>query len=113
MMTDKRMPRDAATIRHRIGTALTVLAALAAAWTAVVLLSGGIDIRAGAWRVVSRDPLRPLGVTMVFAALAWGLLGAAGARRRFAAMAGGRDRAAARIAAVVALATLVVAIAWN
>lgn len=104
---------DGATIRQRAGRALATAAVLAASWAIVVALSGGVTIRAGASPIASRDPFRPLLVAVACAAIAAALLGARESRRLARGVAGGRDKAPARIAAIASASILVVSVAWN
>src|SRR5258708_11345407 len=60
MMTDKRMRRSGATIRHGAGRLLVIAGALAAAWSGLTILSGGVSLHTGVLALSSRDPLRPL-----------------------------------------------------
>jgi Dolichyl-phosphate-mannose-protein mannosyltransferase len=93
------------------GVGATILlfgAALAAAWAAIVLLSGGVI----AGPLVSRDPLRPLIAAAILATLGR-VLSAADFDAGVARLIGPRERWPARVAAVAAAAVFVVAIAWN
>src|SRR5688572_18767340 len=113
MMTDRRMRRDGATIRHRAGMALAAATVFAAAWTVVILLSGGVSIRAGGREIASRDPVRTLLAALACAALATAALGLPETRRLARTIAGDRQALPARTAMVTALAVMVVSIAWN
>ena len=88
-----------------------MLAALA--WSAVTLLSGGFVARVAGWSLASRSPLRPLVLATVLAFAARWLLGAASFNAWIGWVAGDRSRRAGRLAMVLALATLVIATAWN
>src|SRR5262245_29203943 len=103
MMTDKRMrPR---------GVAATILlfgAALVLAWAVSVLLSGGFALGP----IVSRDPVRPAIVAALLAAIAR-VLSPPDFDVTIARLVGPREQWAARAAVVLALAVLVVSIAWN
>jgi Dolichyl-phosphate-mannose-protein mannosyltransferase len=112
MMTDKRMRRSA-TIRYGAGRLTLTGAALAGAWTAVTLLSGGFSLRAGAIAVSSRDPIRPLLFAVVLLVLARTLLRGSEFGRALRVFTGDRDRLPARIACAAAAAVLIVSIAWN
>ena len=105
--------RRAATIRHRAGLALAAAAAIAAAAAAIVALSGGISIHTGVSRIGARDPIRPLIAAGVCAIVAWRLLGSMESRRLLRAVAGDRRRMSAGAAAVAAIATAIVSIAWS
>jgi hypothetical protein len=107
------MRRDDATIRHRAGTVLAVAAGAAAVWTAIVLLSGGVSVGAGAWQIASRDPVRPLAAALACGVLAIVMLGPAGSRRLARTLAGDRATIPARVAIAAALCAMVVAVAWN
>ena len=54
------MRRSGATIRYGAGRVLVFAGALAAAWAAVTLLTGGFALHAGTLALSSRDPVRPL-----------------------------------------------------
>src|SRR5688500_3914671 len=112
MMTDSRM-RRAATIRHRAGQAFAAAAAIAAAWSFIVALSGGISIHTGVSRIGTRDPIRPLIAAAACAVVAWRLLGTAESRRLAGLVMRDRRKTYAGVAAIAAFGTLVVAIAWN
>ena len=105
--------RRAATIRHRAGLALAIAALLAAAWAAIVTLSGGVSIHTGVSRFTSRDPIRPLIAAAAFAIAAWRLLGTVELRRLLRVSAGDRQRTLAALAAIAAVGTGIVSIAWN
>jgi len=107
------MRRSGATIRYGVGTLLVLVAALAGAWSAVTLLSGGFTLHLGSLTVSSRDPIRPLLVGVVLLAAARALLPGSAFARVVRRLAGSRDRLASRIAMAAALAVLVVGIAWN
>jgi hypothetical protein len=103
------MRPEGATIRHAAGRLLAFAGALAGAWSAVTLISGGFTLRAGPLVLSSRDPVRP------FLAAA-GLL--AGAlillpRAEWRTLPGSRDRAAARIACAAAACAFVFSMAWT
>jgi hypothetical protein len=106
------MRRDA-TIRQRLGTALAAASAFAAAWTAVVLLSGGVTIHTAVSVIASRGPLRPLAIAVVLGGAAWALLGTRHSLRILRDVAGYPDHTAVRVAMVTTACTLVVSIAWN
>ena len=88
-----------------------MLAALA--WAAVGVLSGGFVAHVGGWSIGSRSPVRPLLLAAVLGAVALWLLGPASFKASIAWIAGDRSRRAGRIAIVLAVATFVVATAWN
>src|SRR5215208_6271424 len=106
MMTDRRMRPGRATIRHAAGRALVFAAAIAAAWSAVTLLSGGFALRAGPVALSSRDPVRPLLAAAVLLVVARFLLSAAEFGRAAAIVTGTRDRLARRIAIAAAAGVL-------
>lgn len=93
--------------------ALAAAAVAAAAWALVVALSGGATIRAGAWQLGSRTPLRPLLAALICAAMAGALLGSRESRELVARAAGGRAKAPARFAALIAASVVIVSLAWN
>jgi hypothetical protein len=103
MMTDRRMR-----LRAVAATILLFAAALVLAWAAAVLLSGGLALGA----IVSRDPVRPLMIAVFLAAIAR-VLSPADFDATFVRLVGPRGQWAARAAAAMALAVLVVSIAWN
>src|SRR5258708_35418411 len=74
MMTDKRMRRSGATIRHGAGRLLVIAGALAAAWSVLTILSGGFALHTGVIALSSRDPLRPLIVAAILVAVGRGVL---------------------------------------
>src|SRR5215207_10044164 len=113
MMTDRRMRGDGATIRQRAGRVLAACAAGAAAWAAIVALSGGVSMRAGAWQLLSRDPVRPLLVAAVLAAAACLVMGPGAFAGAIRGAAGGRDGAPTRVAIAASVSVLIAAIAWN
>jgi len=90
-------------------TILLFLAAFAAAWAALVALTGGFSARA----IVSRDPFRPLVVSAALAAGAWLIA----PRGQFSAslrrVIGTRDTWAATIAIAASFAVLAFSTAWN
>jgi Dolichyl-phosphate-mannose-protein mannosyltransferase len=93
------------------GVAATILllaAALAVGWACVVLLSGGFTLG----RLVSRDPIRPLILGLLLAAVARAV-SPLDVDVRVARFAGPRERWPARAAIVAAAAVFVVAAAWN
>src|SRR5690242_16010970 len=103
MMTDSRMrPRGVA------ATILLLAAALAVGWACVVLLSGGFTLG----RLVSRDPIRPLILGLLLAAVARAV-SPLDVDVRVARFAGPRERWPARAAIVAAAAVFVVGAAWN
>jgi len=98
----------------RPGRACLALALVAAAWAAVIVLSGGFTFAPAGLRLSSRDPLRPLLVSAVLLLAARIALGAPEFWRLVLRAVGtSRAAVAARIAGLAALAVLVVAIAWN
>src|SRR4029079_524550 len=98
----------------RPGRACLALALVAAAWAAVIVLSGGFTFAPAGLRLSSRDPLRPLLVSAVLLLAARIALGAPEFWRLvLRAVGASRAAVAARIAGLAALAVLVVAIAWN
>ena len=105
--------RRSATIRYGAGRLAVTGAALAAAWAAVTVLSGGFTIYLGAIAVSSRNPVRPLLVAIVLAALGRTLLRGPELGLVLRAFTGDRNRLPARIAAAAAAAVVVVSIAWN
>jgi hypothetical protein len=113
MMTDKRMQSSGATIRHGVGRLLVFGGALAAAWSALTLLSGGFAWHAGRLALSSRDPLRPLIVAGILVASGRLLLPRAEFGRAVRVITGEGDRLAARIACAAAAGVLIFAIAWN
>jgi hypothetical protein len=112
MMTDKRMRRSA-TIRYGAGRLAVAGAALATAWAAVTLLSGGFAIHAGPLALSSRDPIRPLLVAIVLMAGGRTLLRGGEFGPAIRALTGARGRRPARMASAAAAAVLIVSIAWN
>ena len=96
-----------------MGHLLVLGAALAAAWSAVTLLSGGFALHLGSLAVSSRDPVRPLLVATVLLGAAAGLLPRSDFIAAVRRLGGRRDRVAVRLAVTAALALLVVSIAWN
>jgi hypothetical protein len=109
MMTDKRMRPGGATIRHAAGRLLVFAGALAGAWSAVTLISGGFAVHAGPLVLSSRDPVRPFLVAAVLLAGAGILL----PRAEWRKLPGRSDRVAARIACAAAACVLVFSIAWT
>ena len=110
-MTDRRMRRGGATIRHAAGRLLVFAAALAAAWSAVTLLSGGFALHAGAARaVVARSARGRCSSRSSCSRPRGSLLGARGVRDAPSRRVAGDRRSAspARIAAAAASASLVV-----
>ncbi|HTM24635.1 MAG TPA: glycosyltransferase family 39 protein [Vicinamibacterales bacterium] len=107
-MTDKRMGA-----RGVAATIALLLAALGAAWSAVVLVAGGFTIHVGSLALTSRDPLRPLAIAVALVLAARILLPRGAFAARVRAIVGTPDRWAARTACAAAAATLVFAIAWN
>src|SRR6516164_6245153 len=103
MMTDSRMRA-----RGVAATILLLIAAFAEAWAFAVLLSGGFTLD----RLVSRDPVRPVIVGAILAAIAR-VVSPLDFDAAFARLVGRRDDWPARVAAVAAAAVFVVAIAWN
>jgi Dolichyl-phosphate-mannose-protein mannosyltransferase len=107
------MRRSGATIRYAAGRLLVLAGGLAAAWSAVTLVTGGFALRAGTLALSSRDPIRPLivaGALLVAArVLLPGLAFAAAVRL----MTGGRGRLAARLAGAAAVAVLICSVAWS
>ena len=93
--------------------AFAAAAVVAASWAVIVALAGGATIRAGAWQLGSRTAFRPLLVAGLCAAVACALLGVREFRRLAAWAAGGRQRAPARIAAIVTACVVIVSTAWN
>ena len=89
------------------------MAVLVAVWAVVILLSGGISIRAGARAIASRDPVRPLIAALACAAVATVMLGFTESRRLARRIAGDRQSVPARAAIVASLCVVVVSIAWN
>ena len=107
------MRRDA-TIRHRIGLAVAAGAAIAAAWAAVVWLSGGISFHTGVSMIAARDPIRPVIASVALAAIGWALLGTAAFVRALRTVRGDPStQLPARVALLAVAATLVVSNAWN
>jgi hypothetical protein len=113
MMTDKSMRPEGATIRQRAGRLLVVAAAVAGAWSAVTLISGGFTLRAGALALSSRDPLRPFLAALVLLAAGRLLLPGAAFWSAIRVLTGDRHRVAARIAAAAAAGVLVFSVAWT
>jgi len=89
-------------------TILLLAAALAAAWAFLVLVSGGFSLG----RLVSRDPIRPLILSAILAAIGR-VVAPLDFDAALARLAGPRQRWPARIAVATAAAVLVVATAWN
>jgi len=98
----------------RPGRACLALALGAAAWAGLTLLTGGFTVGAAGLRISSRDPLRPLLVSVVLLVVSRIALGAP-EFWRLVLRATGTSRAAvaSRLAGIAALAVLAVAIAWN
>ncbi len=109
----KRMRRSGATIRHGAGRLLVIAGALAAAWSALTILSGGFALHTGVIALSSRDPLRPLIVAAILVAGGRRLLPGAEFGRAVALLTGDRTQLPARIAGAVAIAVLIFSIAWN
>src|SRR5690349_4226267 len=103
MMTDSRMRT-----RASAATILLLAAALALAWAFVVLLSGGITLG----RLVSRDPVRPLIVSAILAAIAR-VLSPLDFDSTLARLTGPRNGWPARVAMLAAASVFVAATAWN
>src|SRR5580765_6064263 len=103
-MTDRRMRRSEATIRYGVGRSLVFAGALAGAWSAVTLLTGGFLLHAGPLALSSRDPVRPLIVAVVLLAAGRLLLPGEAFADAVRLIAGGRDRLAGRVAAAAAIA---------
>jgi oligosaccharyl transferase STT3 subunit len=97
------------TIRHGAGRLLALSGAIAGAWAAVTLISGGFVLRAGRLGLSSRDPFRPLLGAAGLLAVALILL----PRAEWRGLLGRRDRVAGRIACAAAACTLVFSIAWT
>ena len=105
--------RRSATIRYGAGRLAVAAAALAAAWAAVTLLSGGFSIHVGAIAASSRDPVRPLLLAIVLLALGRTLLNGPEFGAALRAFTGDGARRPAMIACAAAAAVLIVSIAWN
>src|SRR5688572_904863 len=112
MMTDRRMRPGRATIRHAAGRLLVFTAAIAAAWSAVTLISGGFALDAGSFVLSSRDPVRPLLAAAALFAAARLLLSSAEFKGAAQVITGDRDRLATRIAGAAAAGALAFSIAW-
>jgi hypothetical protein len=102
-----------ATIRHAAGRLLVFAAAIAAAWSAVTLISGGFVLDAGPVGLSSRDPVRPLVAAAALLAAARLLLSSTEFRVAAQVITGDRERLAARIACAAAAGALVFSIAWS
>jgi hypothetical protein len=102
-----------ATIRHAAGRLLVFAAAIAGAWSAVTLISGGFTLHAGPLALSSRDPLRPLVAAAALLVAARLLLSRAGFAGAVTVITGDRGRVAARIACAAAAAVAIVSIAWS
>src|SRR6187401_2315124 len=113
MMTDRRMDPGGATIRHAAGRLLVAAGAIAAAWSAVTLISGGFIVYAGSLALSSRDPLRPLLVAAVLIVAARLLLSRAQFGTAVGFVFGDRHQVATSIAAAAAAGALVFSIAWT
>src|SRR5258708_13787843 len=113
MISDKRMRRSGATIRHGAGRLLVIAGALAAAWSALTILSGGFALHTGVIALSSRDPLRPLIVAAILVAGGRRLLPGAEFGRAVALLTGDRTQLPPRIAGAVALPVLIFSTAWN
>src|SRR5713226_5355673 len=113
MMTDKRMRRSGATIRHGAGRLLVIAGALAAAWSGLTILSGGVSLHTGVLALSSRDPLRPLIGAAVLVAAGRLLLRRVEFGRAVGLLTGDRTQLPARIAGAVAIAVLIFSFAWN
>ena len=87
--------------------------AIAAAWSAVTLISGGFNVHAGPLALSSRDPLRPLLAAAVLIVAARLLLSRAQFGTAVGLVFGDRRQAEARIAAAAAAGALVFSIAWT
>ena len=105
--------RRSATIRYGAGRLAVLGGALAAAWAAVTVLSGGFSIHAGTAAISSRDPIRPLLLAIGLGALARALLQGAEFRLALRSLTGDRDRLPARISVAAAVAVAIASIAWN
>jgi hypothetical protein len=102
-----------ATIRHAAGRLLVFIAAIAAAFSAVTLISGGFVLRAGSFFLSSRDPVRPLLVAAALFVAARLLLSSTEFRAAAQVITGDRSRLATRIAGAAAAGALVFSIAWT
>ncbi len=96
-----------------MGRLLVFAAAIAAAWSAVTWISGGFALHARLLALSSRDPVRPLLAAIGLLAAARLLLSGVEFSGATAAVTGGRDRIAARIALAAAAAALAFSIAWS
>ena len=96
---------------RRAGIALLLAAVVAALWTTVVWLSGGLVISVAGVGISSSDPLRPLIVAAVFAGSYAALAGAAQLRRDAEALK--RQFTAARLTALLTIIVLTVGLAHN
>jgi hypothetical protein len=101
-----------ATIRHAAGRLLVFAAAIAGAWAAVTLVSGGFT-RAGPLALSSRDPVRPLLAAAALFAVSRLFLSHAEFMRAVGVITGDRQRIAARVAVAAAAAALVFSLAWT
>jgi hypothetical protein len=102
-----------ATIRHAAGRLLVFIAAIAAAFSAVTLISGGFVLRAGSFFLSSRDPVRPLLVAAALFVAARLLLSSTEFRAAAQVITGDRSRLATRMAGAAAAGALVFSIAWT
>jgi hypothetical protein len=102
-----------ATIRHAAGRLLVFAAAIAGAWAAVTLISGGFTLHGGPLVLSSRDPVRPLLAAAALLAAARLLLSHAEFVSAATLVTGDRDRVAARIACAAAAGVLAFSIAWS
>jgi hypothetical protein len=107
------MRRSGATIRYGAGRLLVFAGALAAGWSALTLVSGGLALPIGPLALSFRDPVRPLVVAGILVALGRAFLPGSEFRRAVQAVTGDRDHLAARSAAAAAGCVLVFSIAWR
>jgi hypothetical protein len=112
MMTDSRMRRGV-TIRQRLGDLLLVSSLAALIWSVAALLTGGFVLTAGGVSVVSKDPLRPLGIAVALAAVGAWALGRERSSSRLTALAGRRANRPVHVAVIAALAAFAMGAAWN
>jgi hypothetical protein len=107
------MRRGGATIRYGAGRLLVVAAALAAAWSVLTAVSGGIVFHVGPIAVSSRDPVRGLVVAAALLAIARVLLPGGRFGSAVRVLTGHREEMPARTAVATAVCVFIFAIAWN
>lgn len=104
-----RTDRGLSRWRASVSALFAVAAVLAAAWAALIALSGGFALKTG---LSARNASRPLFVAAALLAIAW-IVDRRSTRRVLAVIAGGRAQAAVRLALAAAAAVFVTAVAWN